>query len=208
MIALKCARCGREIQLGAAAQEREIACSHCGMRMPSESAAADSQTIAAKGNPPGIEADFSIMAPTEKESLTDETLAPRAATKVETFSFLAPAQQSGELGWLAHYRVMRLLGQGGMGIVFEAIDTQLQRTVALKVMKPDIAKDELARQRFLREARVTASIKSDHIIVIHQVGQHNDIPFLAMEFLQGESLDKWLERHGRPSLQETLHIGM
>ena len=208
MIALKCARCGHAVQLRAATQEREIACPHCGLKMPSDSASADSKTISAPASPPGTEADFSVMALTKKEPLADETLAPRAATKVEVFSFLSPAQQSDELGWLAHYRVMRLLGQGGMGIVFEAIDTQLQRTVALKVMKPDIAKDEMARQRFLREARMTASLKSDHIVIIHQVGQNNDVPFLAMEFLQGESLDKWLERHGRPSLQETLHIGM
>ncbi|MBI1833165.1 MAG: ABC transporter substrate-binding protein, partial [Planctomycetes bacterium] len=100
------------------------------------------------------------------------------------------------------------LGQGGMGVVFEAIDTKLQRPVALKVMKPDIARDESARKRFLREARATASVRSDHVVVIHQVDEYNRVPFLAMEFLQGEPLDKWLDVNGRPSLHDGLRIGI
>src|SRR5206468_1500208 len=78
------------------------------------------------------------------------------------FDFLAPPQSPGELGRLEHYRVLKVLGQGGMGIVFMAEDTKLHRIVALKVMLPAIAKKEVARDRFLREARATAAIEHDH----------------------------------------------
>ena len=95
-----------------------------------------------------------------------------------------------------------------MGVVFEAVDTHLQRIVALKVMNPEIAKDELARKRFVREAQATASMSSDHIVTIHAVAQHLDVPYLAMEYLVGEPLDRWLRRRGRPSLEEALNIGI
>jgi serine/threonine protein kinase/ABC-type branched-subunit amino acid transport system substrate-binding protein len=137
----------------------------------------------------------------------DETPKPKSPNRPVTFPFLSPPLGPDEIGRMAHYKVIRLLGQGGMGIVFEAIDAKLQRSVALKVMKPDIAQDDLARKRFLREARMTASVKSDHVVVIHDVGQINEVPFLAMELMHGEPLEKRIETHGRPTLEETLRIG-
>jgi ABC-type branched-subunit amino acid transport system substrate-binding protein len=95
-----------------------------------------------------------------------------------------------------------------MGLVFQAEDQQLQRGVALKVMRPDLAKNESARQRFLREARATAAVRSDHIVTIFQVGEHQDIPFLAMELLQGEPLDDWLRRERHPSVKQVLQIAL
>src|SRR5439155_6860294 len=105
------------------------------------------------------------------------------------FSFLAPAQRPDELGRLGHYRVLRLLGEGGMGMVFDAEDTVLQRHVALKVLKPKVAQEEEARVRFLREARAAAAINHDNIVTIFEVGEERGLPFFAMEFLKGESVD-------------------
>src|SRR5437016_3499704 len=62
-------------------------------------------------------------------------------TATEEFAFLEPAQEAGEMGWLGQYRVLKLLGQGGMGVVFLAEDTRLRRQVALKVMRPELAKN-------------------------------------------------------------------
>ncbi len=122
------------------------------------------------------------------------------------FPFLKPPTDPSEIGWLAHYRVLALLGEGGMGSVFQAEDTQLQRTVALKVMKPEMARDSDCRVRFLREARAMAALKSDHVVTIYQVGQDNDVPYLAMEFLEGETLDQWLERGIRPAPAQLLDL--
>jgi ABC-type branched-subunit amino acid transport system substrate-binding protein/predicted Ser/Thr protein kinase len=126
----------------------------------------------------------------------------------EPFPFLAPPQGPDEIGWLNHYRVLKLLGAGGMGIVFQAVDTHLQRPVALKVMRPEAARDPHARQRFLREARLTAAIRSEHIVTIHQVGEVAEVPFLAMELLPGETLASWLQRGGRPTPQQVIDLGL
>src|SRR5262245_51664069 len=122
-------------------------------------------------------------------------------------AFLAPAVGPDEIGRLAHYRVLKVLGQGGMGIVFLAEDTQLQRPVALKVIRPEIGQTPSNRQRFLREARAMARVHSDHVVTVHQVGQVGDACYLAMELLEGEPLDRWLERVGTSPLDEVLRIG-
>ena len=102
---------------------------------------------------------------------------------------LRPPQAPDELGQLGSYRVLKVLGEGGMGRVYQAEDTLLQRSVALKVLLPNYASDPKARQRFLREARSAAALEHDHVVTIHQVGEDNGIPFLAMPLLKGESLE-------------------
>ena len=72
-----------------------------------------------------------------------------------------------------------------MGYVFRGEDDQLRRPVALKVMKPGVAAGAVARERFLREGRAAAGLKSDHVVTIYQVGEANGVAFLAMEFLDG-----------------------
>jgi serine/threonine protein kinase len=126
-------------------------------------------------------------------------------------TLLAPAQAPDEIGRLGPYRVLRVLGAGGMGVVFEAEDVQLERRVALKVIRPDQA-GEVARQRFLREARAAAAIEHDHIVPIFQVGEASVegvgvVPYLAMPLLRGETLDTCLQRQGKLPVAEVLRIG-
>lgn len=121
-------------------------------------------------------------------------------------AILSPPTGGDELGWLAHYRVLKLLGRGGMGVVFLAEDTHLQRRVALKAILPEYASHPLARDRFLREARACAALKSDHIITIFQVGQDRDIPFMAMELLEGQTLEDRLIGEPLPT-PDILRIG-
>ncbi len=116
------------------------------------------------------------------------------STHLAPVNFLSPAKAPGEIGRLGPYRVLKVLGQGGMGVVFLAEDPQLQRTVALKAMLPEAARRAGARERFLREARATAKIEHDNIVTIYQVGEDHGVPYLAMQLLKGMSLDEYLKK--------------
>jgi urea transport system substrate-binding protein len=130
-----------------------------------------------------------------------------SADAPRSFPFLSPPCEQGELGWLGHYRIDGLLGEGGMGFVFNAFDTHLQRLVALKVLKPELAANLSFRERFLQEARAAAALPDDYIITIYQVGLENDVPFLAIKYLHGESLEQRLQRERRLPIHEVLRIG-
>ena len=121
--------------------------------------------------------------------------------------FLGPPQGPDDLGSLGHYSVKKLLGKGGMGMVFEAVDTQLQRPVALKVMNPQVSRNAGFRERFMREARAMAAVRSDNIVTIHQVGEQNGVLFLAMELLRGEPLDRRIKERRPFTTLEVLRIG-
>ncbi len=118
-----------------------------------------------------------------------------------------PPESADELGRIGSYRILKVLGAGGMGGVFLAEDMQLQRRVALKLMRPRTAAAPGAAERFLREARAVAALRHDHIISIYQVGEEAGVPFLAMEYLEGESLDDRLKRETLPPLMDVLRIG-
>jgi predicted Ser/Thr protein kinase len=124
-----------------------------------------------------------------------------------SLNFLKPALREDELGRLGDFRVLQLMGQGGMGIVFRAEDIRLGRVVALKVMRPEFASDANGRQRFQREAQAMAALKSDHVVTVYEVGVASDLPFLAMEFLEGENLDSLQRREGRLTDSQVLRIG-
>src|SRR5262249_35921857 len=79
---------------------------------------------------------------------------------------------------LGSYRVVREIGRGGMGVVLEAEDEELQRRVALKVMARERAQDPAAKSRFLREARAAAAIEHENVVPIHHVGEDGGVPFL------------------------------
>jgi serine/threonine protein kinase len=123
--------------------------------------------------------------PTVVHGTGEETAAGPQSDTVTKADFI-PAK-------LQHYKVLHKLGQGGMGWVMLAEDTQLGRRVALKVMRSQHAAEEESRERFLREARAAAQLKHDHIITIYQVGEDQGVPFLAMELLEGGTLQQRLE---------------
>ncbi len=165
-----------------------------------------------------LDMDKSVeLQPAEKESLLGENddtfmeIHPLSETE-QICQLLTPSPIAGELGSLGKYRLLRVLGMGGMGIVFEARDPDLNRHVALKVMKPEWARYELARKRYLREAQLAASIEHDHIITIYEVSAAHAVPYLAMQLLRGQSLHERLEasrRTGKLDLpvEECLRIG-
>ncbi len=120
---------------------------------------------------------------------------------------LSPPQSADEIGRIADFRVLGLLGIGGMAAVFEAEDTQLKRRVALKILHPAIAARPGSTERFLREARSAAALKHEHVVTIHQVGSQGETPFLVLELLHGETLEDRLVRSGRLSVPEIVRIG-
>lgn len=108
---------------------------------------------------------------------------------------------------IGHYYLIAKLGSGGMGEVYEAQDTRLPRTVAVKVLKSALSEERVALRRFKREARLASSLNHPNICTVLDVNEANGTPFIAMEFLEGQSLRERLEA-GPIDLSETIDIGM
>ncbi len=96
---------------------------------------------------------------------------------------------------LGRYELQALLGVGGMGEVYRAFDTRLNRTVAIKVLRPGLASDTRFRERFEREARAVASLNHPNICGVYDVGEDSAATYLVMEFLEGQTLDRYLQSH-------------
>lgn len=107
---------------------------------------------------------------------------------------------------LGHYEIVAELGRGGMGVVYKGYEPALTRYVAIKELSPALAHDHNLVERFLREARSMAALNDPHIIQVYFIGQENNQPFFAMEFVEGESLSQLIKREGRLSIADVLKI--
>lgn len=148
---------------------------------------------------------------TETPAIADDRTVPRLPT-VPPPPAPAPAPPSVTLpAWvpprLGQFRVVRELGHGGMGYVFEAHDEALDRPVAVKVLAPELARSPEAAARFLREARSAAAVAHDNVVPVLHVGTDAGAPFIVMPLLQGESLYDRLKRSVALAPEEVARIG-
>jgi eukaryotic-like serine/threonine-protein kinase len=111
------------------------------------------------------------------------------------------------LNSLEGYEIKRSLGEGGMGLVFEATEGALRRSVAIKVLSPRLAGDPVARQRFAREAQAAAAVRHPNVVTIHAVSTVAGLPYLVMEYCAGGSLQDWLDRHEPLDWQTVAELG-
>jgi serine/threonine protein kinase len=195
MMRSKCTACGKPLKVKTDLAGKKVRCPHCKaatLLAPVEEAAAVPASTQPASDP--------VSATTSGSSTKNKD-------KDNEFDFLAPAEAPDELGRLGPYRVLNVLGTGGMGVVFKAEDLSLKRLVALKAMKPSFAQDAAAAKRFQREAQAIGKIKHANIVTIYQVGTDRDVPYLAMELLAGEPLEDRLERERLLPPMEVVRIG-
>src|SRR5215471_55634 len=105
---------------------------------------------------------------------------------------------------LGPYEILAPLGEGGMGVVYRAIDSRLNRTVAIKVLSNDFA-DAAARRRFQREAQMASALNHPHILTLYDVGEFENRQYLVMEFVDGATLKSWL-RTEQPTLRQIAEV--
>lgn len=121
---------------------------------------------------------------------------------------LDPSDNPAMLGCLGAYEILEVIGQGGMGVVLKGYDRELNRYVAVKVLAPHLAASGAARKRFAREAQAAAAIVHPNVMAIHAVESANDLPYLVMPLITGETLQQRIDREGPLDLKDILRIGM
>lgn len=105
---------------------------------------------------------------------------------------------------IGKYRVLQVLGRGGMGVVYEAVDERLGRRVAVKVLSEKLAADAVARERFLHEGKALADVHSQHVVAVYDADEAAGRAFLVMEFLRGATLAEWARDHAGPMSADEL----
>ena len=123
---------------------------------------------------------------------------------VEVHRLLRESDHSEDLGRIAHFRVLELIGSGSTGVVYRAIDTRLERNVVLKILRPSLG--EAARSRFVAEAKATAAIEHENVIAIYEVGNDGPLSFIAMQWVPGQTLEQMLAVQETLTLEQTERI--
>lgn len=145
-------------------------------------------------------------APTGLSPLTSITGIDPSVAVGAAFPFISRAVEPGAMGQFGPYPVVRFLGAGAAGFVFEAFDKELDRAVVLKILRPELAADDEHRRRFVREAKAAAAVTSDYTLPIFAVGEHAGLPFIEMPLLAGETLQQRVARAGGLSMNDAIEV--
>src|SRR6186997_2265308 len=108
---------------------------------------------------------------------------------------------------IAHYRIVEPIGAGGMGTVYKAFDSKLQRVVALKLLPAEYVSQQDRRRRFYQEARAASALNHPHILTVYEVGEDDGKPYIAMEFIEGETLRQKIKARAL-KIKQTLEIAI
>jgi eukaryotic-like serine/threonine-protein kinase len=123
-------------------------------------------------------------------------------------AWLAPSDNPAMIGRLGDFDVLEIIGQGGMGIVFKGYDCELNRWVAIKSLRPQLAKSAVAKKRFVRESQAAAAVVHPNVVPIHSVCSEGRPPYFVMAYVPGESLHQRLDREGALPVVEILRIAL
>jgi serine/threonine protein kinase len=108
---------------------------------------------------------------------------------------------------ISHHQILEKLGEGRMGVVYKARDTHLDRFVALKILPAEKVADPDRRRRFVQEAKAASALNHPHIVTIHDIDEADGVHFIAMEYVDGKTLDQLIPRHGM-RLNEALKVAV
>src|SRR5215472_16343516 len=143
------------------------------------------------GSDSSLREEVERLLETERESLENPML--------DALERMSPELVRGEM--LGPFRIETKIGQGGMGVVYRAWDTRLDRRIALKVLRPKQVNDPMYRQRLFREARAASGLMHPNIVTVHDIGSDREIDFIAMEHIEGRCLDQIIPAAGLPVRQ-------
>ena len=150
-----------------------------------------------------------VMSDAQNQRLTTRaSSSPRPAASELPEGFLTASDDPDLLGVLGTYRVRRVIGHGGMGVVLEAEDAALKRVVAIKVLAAHVAEAPGAVRRFVREARAAAAVTHENVVTVYAVEQSGGIPYLVMEYVEGVSLEQRIRSRGRLDLREVVRTAI
>jgi len=128
----------------------------------------------------------------------DRDVASNKAAEVQRL--LGDPLEIGDLGAVAHFRILELIGAGSTGIVYRALDTKLDRDVVLKILRPSLG--DAAKKRFVAEAKATAAINHPNVVTIYEVGSDGPLSYISMPWIPGKTLEQWLVEEESLSVEQ------
>jgi serine/threonine protein kinase/predicted RNA-binding Zn-ribbon protein involved in translation (DUF1610 family) len=219
MLTISCSSCKKKLRVTESVMGKKAKCPSCGkLTIVSTPAGVggnqEAPTIAPAPIPDGptifpSQPDASNVPTDSQAANPDPTIAAgteNSGHDPALTDFLAPTQNPDELGRLGKYRILKVLGHGGMGAVFLGEDATLGRKVAIKVMLPHLAQSRSSQQRFLREAKTAATLEHDNIVPIFHVDEDRGAPYIVMPLLKGQPLDDRLRSDEPLPLADILRI--